>query len=242
MVRDARCVVAGVARPFAGLSGRKVHSLRRRAKSMLFDFDDGSLIVHLGMSGRLRVLKSIAKPGRTTSGSRSSATTLLRCATPGSSVPCYGRREMLAASAARAPGVEPLEDGSAVTIFTVQAARRTVRSATVMNHTIVFGVGNIYASESLFRAHINPRTAASRLSRARCEALVSAVKETLEDALRAGGSTLRDFVGSDGAAGHFQLQTFVYDRAGDPCRACTQPIRWLRQGQRSTYFCPSCQK
>jgi formamidopyrimidine-DNA glycosylase len=111
-----------------------------------------------------------------------------------------------------------------------------------MNQTVVAGVGNIYASESLFRAGIRPRTPAARLSRARCNALATAVKTTLEAALAAGGSTLRDYVGSDGNSGYFQLHAFVYDRPDEPCRVCGHPIRRLRQGQRATYYCPQCQK
>ena len=107
---------------------------------------------------------------------------------------------------------------------------------------MVVGVGNIYASESLFRAGIRPGTAAQRLSRARCSRLVQAVKDTLRAALAAGGSTLRDFVGSDGAPGYFQQQTFVYDRAGLPCRVCSAAIRATRTGQRSTFYCRHCQK
>jgi formamidopyrimidine-DNA glycosylase len=244
VVRDARLrwpVPRGLSQR---LSGRKVHALRRRAKYLLFDFDDGSLIVHLGMSGSLRVMKSSAKPGPHDHVDFVFGDTLLRLRDPRR----FGAVLWQKGDASHHPllahlGVEPLEDAFCGDYLYRATRRRTVAiKQLLMNHTIVVGVGNIYASESLFRARINPRTAASRLSRARCDALVRAVKDTLEDALRAGGSTLRDFVGSDGAAGYFQLQTFVYDRAGEPCRACTRPIRWLRQGQRSTYFCPSCQR
>jgi formamidopyrimidine-DNA glycosylase len=106
----------------------------------------------------------------------------------------------------------------------------------------VVGVGNIYASESLFRAGIRPTTAAGRVSLIRYELLADAVRLTLAAAIEKGGSTLRDFVGSDGASGYFQLDYFVYDRAGLPCRVCGTPIRQIVQGQRSTYFCPTCQR
>jgi formamidopyrimidine-DNA glycosylase len=111
-----------------------------------------------------------------------------------------------------------------------------------MNAAIVVGVGNIYANESLFRAGISPRTPAARLSRARCDKLVQAVVETLSAAIAAGGSSLRDFVHTDGGAGWFQQQYFVYDRTGLPCRVCGTPIRGVRFGQRSTFSCPSCQR
>jgi formamidopyrimidine-DNA glycosylase len=112
----------------------------------------------------------------------------------------------------------------------------------LMNASIVVGVGNIYANESLYHARINPRAPAQRLSLARYEALVAAIKSTLKQALAAGGSSLRDFVHSDGSSGYFQQQYYVYGRAGLPCRVCGTPIRQLRQGQRSTFYCPVCQK
>ena len=111
-----------------------------------------------------------------------------------------------------------------------------------MDSRVVVGVGNIYASESLFRAGIDPRTPAGRLSRARCARLVPAVKETLEAALAAGGSSLRDFVHSDGSPGYFQQQYYVYDRDGQPCRKCAGTVRSLRQGNRTTFYCPRCQR
>ncbi|MGI9025381.1 MAG: zinc finger domain-containing protein, partial [Burkholderiaceae bacterium] len=106
----------------------------------------------------------------------------------------------------------------------------------------VVGVGNIYASESLFRARIHPRTAAGRISLERYERLADAIRETLAAAIAKGGSTLRDFVGADGAAGYFQQDYFVYDREGRPCRMCATPIRVIRQGQRSSFYCPRCQR
>jgi formamidopyrimidine-DNA glycosylase len=106
----------------------------------------------------------------------------------------------------------------------------------------VVGIGNIYANESLFRAGIHPRARAGRLSRARCERLVAAVRDTLLAALAAGGSSLRDFVHSDGALGYFQQHYYVYDRAALPCRVCGAAIRAARLGQRSSFFCATCQK
>jgi formamidopyrimidine-DNA glycosylase len=111
-----------------------------------------------------------------------------------------------------------------------------------MDSHVVAGVGNIYASEALFRAGINPKTPARRIGRARYNLLAQHVRETLEDAIRAGGSTLRDFVGGDGRAGYFQNEHLVYGRGGEPCLTCGTPIRELRQGQRSTFYCPVCQR
>jgi formamidopyrimidine-DNA glycosylase len=112
----------------------------------------------------------------------------------------------------------------------------------LMNGVIVTGVGNIYASEALFRAGIHPSRSAGRISAARWDRLAQAVRATLESALASGGSTLRDFTGAEGRAGHFQHQHAVYGREGKPCRVCKTPIRALRHGQRSTFFCPSCQR
>jgi formamidopyrimidine-DNA glycosylase len=140
-------------------------------------------------------------------------------------------------------GAEPLEDAfTGKLLHAATRARKTAVKLALMNASIVVGVGNIYANESLFHARIHPRTAAGRLSLARYEALATAVKTTLKRALAAGGSSLRDFVHSDGSSGYFQQRYRVYGRTGLPCRVCGTPIRQLRQGQRSTFYCPSCQK
>jgi formamidopyrimidine-DNA glycosylase len=107
---------------------------------------------------------------------------------------------------------------------------------------VVVGVGNIYASEALFMAGIRPTLAAARISRPRAARLHAAIRAVLARAVERGGSTLRDFAHVDGQAGHFQLEAQVYGRAGEPCRVCDTPIRQIRQGQRSTFFCPACQK
>jgi len=140
-------------------------------------------------------------------------------------------------------GPEPLEPA-----FSGDALHRATRrrgaaiKQVIMDSHVVAGVGNIYASEALFRAGIRPATPARRLSPARCERLARAIRETLLDAIAAGGSTLRDFVGSDGNPGYFQQQYFVYGRVGEACRRCGTAIRQLRQGSRATYYCPRCQR
>jgi formamidopyrimidine-DNA glycosylase len=112
----------------------------------------------------------------------------------------------------------------------------------LMNSHLVVGVGNIYASEALFRARLRPQRLARSLTRVEVQQLVRAVREVLSLAIRAGGTTLRDYRGADGAPGHFRQRLYVYERKGKPCRRCRTPIRGLTQGQRSTYYCPSCQK
>src|SRR5690606_40672324 len=112
----------------------------------------------------------------------------------------------------------------------------------LMNSQVVVGVGNIYASEALFRARIRPRRAAGRLRRDEFDALVAAIKAVLEDAIRAGGTTLRDYINPQGMPGYFRQKLYVYERAGEPCLVCGAAIKQLVQGQRSTYFCPKCQR
>jgi formamidopyrimidine-DNA glycosylase len=140
-------------------------------------------------------------------------------------------------------GIEPLSrdlDGGRLHALT--RARRTAIKQFLMDGRHIVGVGNIYASESLFLAAIHPRTSAGRLSARRCARLARAVKTTLRNAIRAGGSSLRDFVGSDGAHGCFQRRAWVYDREGQDCRRCGARIRRIVQGQRATYYCPGCQR
>ncbi|MGH8175241.1 MAG: bifunctional DNA-formamidopyrimidine glycosylase/DNA-(apurinic or apyrimidinic site) lyase, partial [Steroidobacter sp.] len=112
----------------------------------------------------------------------------------------------------------------------------------LMNSHIVVGVGNIYASEALFRAGIRPRRAAGRIRRAEFDALATSIKAVLSDAIRAGGTTLRDYINPEGMPGYFRQKLYVYERGGEPCRLCNTPIRHFVQGQRSTYFCPECQR
>ena len=119
--------------------------------------------------------------------------------------------------------------------------RRVAIKQMLLAGSVVVGVGNIYASETLFRAGIRPSTPAGRIGRARYDALAAEIRATLAEAIERGGSTLRDFVGSDGASGYFQLDCFVYDRAGQPCRVCATPIRMRHDQQRSTFWCPRCQ-
>jgi len=139
--------------------------------------------------------------------------------------------------------VEPLSpefDGER--LHALCRGRSTSIKALLMDARRLAGVGNIYANEALFHAGIHPLLAAGRLSRPRCDKLAVAVRDTLTRAIAAGGSSLRDFVDAGGNPGYFQQSYFVYERAGEPCRACGTSIRRIRQGGRSTYFCPRCQK
>jgi formamidopyrimidine-DNA glycosylase len=139
-------------------------------------------------------------------------------------------------------GPEPL-DASLSADYLYEATRKRTQAIkqVIMDGKLLVGVGNIYASEALFRARIHPTTAANRISKQRCQRLQLAIQQTLQAAIDTGGSTLRDYVNSRGDSGYFQLQHLVYDRTEQPCRVCGTPIRQIRQGQRSTFFCPHCQ-
>jgi formamidopyrimidine-DNA glycosylase len=230
------------------VTGRRIIRVLRRGKYILIDCGaqgrPGWLILHLGMSGSLRIMdaKTVARSHEHFDlllGKK-----LLRLRDPRR----FGAVLWEAGDVARHRllarlGAEPLEDAfTGVLLHALTRARKTAIKLALMDAGLVVGVGNIYANESLFRARIHPRTPAGRLSLARCEALAAAVKSTLQLALAAGGSSLRDFVHSDGGSGYFQQQYYVYARAGLPCRVCGTPIRLLRQGQRSTFYCPACQK
>jgi formamidopyrimidine-DNA glycosylase len=140
-------------------------------------------------------------------------------------------------------GIEPLaEEFNATWLKEELSGLSAAIKPTLMDSHRVVGIGNIYASESLFRAGIDPRTAAGRISLRRLERLVPAIKSTLAAAIDAGGSSLRDFIHSDGSSGYFQQQYFVYGRSGEACRVCGRPVREMRQGQRATFFCAACQR
>ena len=140
-------------------------------------------------------------------------------------------------------GPEPLEDDfNAKYLHKTLATKSLAIKNAIMDGHVVVGVGNIYASESLFRARIHPETPAKKLSLAKCDILTKEIKSTLNDALEVGGSSLRDFFGTDGNPGYFQQAYFVYARTGEPCKVCSSPIKCIRLGQRSTFYCEQCQK
>jgi formamidopyrimidine-DNA glycosylase len=226
------------------LAGRTVRGVRRRGKYLLIDCGDGHLIVHLGMSGSLRVLPAGTPPAKHDHFDLVLGDRLLRLRDPRRFGAVLWTAQPVEAHPLLAHlGLEPLSRGLAPgTLYVLSRRQKIAIKQFLMDGRRIVGVGNIYASESLFRAGIHPLTPAGRLSRERCAALSQAIKDTLRSAIRAGGSSLRDFVGADGIAGEFQLRTWVYDRAGEPCRRCGTPIRRLVQGARATYFCPACQK
>ncbi len=232
------------------LHNQKLLGLRRRAKYILADFENGTLLLHLGMSGRLCLLDRNYPPEKHDHfdiqfhGVDGKAGQVLRLRDP--------RRFGAVLWAGVMPdehpllsvlGPEPLEDGfNAKYLHDGLCTRSAAIKVAIMDSHLVVGVGNIYASESLFRARIHPETPAKQLTLKQCEKLVAEIKATLNDALNAGGSSLRDFFGADGNPGYFQQEYFVYGRKDEPCKVCGKPIQCIRLGQRSTYFCSHCQK
>jgi formamidopyrimidine-DNA glycosylase len=235
------------------LHSKKLLSLTRRAKYILADFGDasgneiiptGTLLLHLGMSGRICLLERNYPPekhdhfdivfedGR-----------VLRLRDP--------RRFGAVLWAGDKPhehmlisvlGPEPLDASfNAQYLYDAIRTRTSAIKVTIMDSHLVVGVGNIYASESLFRARIHPETPAKQLTLAQCQILVAEIKATLNDSLNAGGSSLRDFFGADGNPGYFQQEYFVYGRTNEPCKVCASPIKNIRLGQRSTFYCEKCQ-
>jgi formamidopyrimidine-DNA glycosylase len=228
----------------ARLAGLRLGGIDRRGKYLLFDFGDITQIVHLGMSGSLR----FAGPGEPATLHDhvdwlfdDGATLRLRD-------PRRFGAVLWTDDAARHPllahlGPEPLTPAFDAAYLHAQCQRRGAPiKQVIMDAHVVVGVGNIYASESLFHAGIRPATAARRLSRPACARLVEAIRQVLTAAIAAGGSSLRDYVHSSGELGYFQLQTRVYDRVNLPCRTCGTPIRRIVQAGRASFYCPVCQR
>ena len=228
------------------LVGRHVRAVRRRGKYLLVDLDEGMLLLHLGMSGALSFGSARVPPGVHDHFDLDTDQGLLRLHDPrrfGAVVYASSEADPVARKLLGGLGVEPLSDAFELATFHQGLRqRRAPIKQVLLAGDLVVGVGNIYASEALFRAGIRPTVAACRLSKPRAERLRVAIRDVLARALQVGGSTLRDFSNAHGQSGYFQLEMLVYDRAGEPCRQCAAPIRQIRQGQRSTFYCPSCQK
>ncbi|MBS0467478.1 MAG: bifunctional DNA-formamidopyrimidine glycosylase/DNA-(apurinic or apyrimidinic site) lyase [Proteobacteria bacterium] len=228
------------------LAGQRVLAVRRRGKYLLIDLAQGLLLVHLGMSGSLRFGRDLPPPGPHDHFDLQTDRGTLRLHDPrrfGALVWAEGEDDPRASKLLAGLGVEPLgeEFGFAAFHAGLRASRTSIKQLLLAGRLVV-GVGNIYASEVLFLAGIRPTTRASRIGQQRAQRLHAAIREVLAQAVRQGGSTLRDFASTDGSAGHFQLHANVYGRDGQPCRLCGTPVRVLRQGQRSSYFCPHCQR
>ena len=229
--------------PLAGLT---IDKLERRAKYLLLRCKTGTLILHLGMSGSLRILTEDAPPGThdhfdlVLSNGK-----LMRLRDPRRfGAVLWHQGDIKAHPLLSRLGPEPLDPDSFHANYLYQATRnRNIAiKQFIMDSHVVVGVGNIYASEALFAAGIRPQLKSGKLSLARCERLVLAISATLDAAIIAGGSTLRDFVNTSGNPGYFQQQHWVYGRGGEPCRQCGAAIRQIKQGQRSSFYCAQCQR
>jgi formamidopyrimidine-DNA glycosylase len=227
------------------LVGRRILTVRRRAKYLLIGLEEGHLIIHLGMSGSMRIIApevALRKHDHVTFDLSSGQQ--LRFHDP-RRFGCilYHPTDPLGHPLLRALGPEPLNPEFDATSF--QRAIKGRASAIklhLMNQAVVVGVGNIYACEALFRAGIRPGAPAGKVSLPRLRKLVDAVKEILARSITQGGTTLRDFLREDGTAGYFKQSLEVYDREGEPCKACGTTIRREVLGQRATFYCPRCQR
>lgn len=228
------------------LAGRLVRGVRRRGKYLLLDLDQGVLLVHLGMSGSLSFMPAPGPPGAHDHFDLVTTQGVLRLHDPrrfGAVVHVSGTDDPVARRLLGGLGVEPLSDDFRLDAFWagLRASRAPIKQVLLAGRLVV-GVGNIYASEALFLAGIRPTTAAARIGPRRARRLHAAIRQVLERAVERGGSTLRDFSSADGSVGHFQQEAHVYGREGEPCNTCGTAVRMVRQGQRSSYFCPRCQR
>ncbi len=229
----------------AQVAGQRILHTKRRAKYLLIELERGTLLLHLGMSGSLRVL-----PADTPRVAHDHVDVVLDS---GSTLRFndprrFGSLHYTSSDPRLHPllanlAPEPFDAAfDADYLWRVTRRRRVAIKQLLMNSRLVVGVGNIYANEALFRAKVRPRRQARGLSRSEVARLARAVRAVLTQAIRVGGTTLRDYVGADGSPGYFRQKLYVYERTGQACRTCGTPVRQLTQGQRSTYYCPSCQK
>ncbi len=234
------------------LQGRVVVAVRRRGKYLLIDLAtqdggaNGLLLVHLGMSGSLSFAPHLGEPGKHDHFSMTTTRGVLRLNDPrrfGAVVYASSENDSCSRKLLGGLGVEPLtNDFEASAFHQALQLRKTAIKQVLLAGEIVVGVGNIYCSEALFLAGIRPTVRACNISAPRAAKLHHAIRNVLQAAVDKGGSTLRDFSNAEGKTGYFQLQAMVYGRAHEPCRVCRSPIKQIRQGQRSTFFCAACQK
>ena len=228
----------------AHLPGATVTSVDRRAKYLLLRTTDGTVIIHLGMSGSVTIVDRGTPAGvhdhfdiRLGSGKS------LRYRDPRRFGSLHWTDDASRHWLLSNLGPVPLgTDFSGEYLWSTSRGRRVAVKPFIMNAAVVVGVGNIYASESLFLAGIHPRRAAGRIAAQRYDALADAIKSVLEKAIAAGGTTLRDFYGGDGQAGYFRHELAVYDREDEPCLRCGNPVAAIVLGQRATYYCKQCQR
>lgn len=227
------------------LPGQTIAQVQRRAKYLLLSSGEHTLILHLGMSGNLRIVRADTPPGKHDHLDLVLADgNCLRLQDPrrfGAALWVQGNPN--AHPLLQSLGPEPLSDAfDGAHLHRLAQGRRVAIKTFIMNNHHVVGVGNIYANEALFASGIHPARAAGRISRNRLDRLASTIKIVLQAAIQQGGTTLRDFVDSDGKPGYFSQQLAVYGRSGEPCLNCNNPVQRLTTGQRGTFFCPRCQR
>lgn len=226
------------------LVGERVLSVSRRAKYILVSFQNGTLIIHLGMSGSLRVIDPSVELRKHDH--------ILITLSNGLELRYHDPRRFGCLlwttgdpadhELIRSLGPEPLSDTfSAESLKAAAAGKKITIKQLIMDGKVVVGVGNIYACEALLSSGIHPKRQAARISKARLERLTDEIKAVLERSIKQGGTTLRDFLREDGTAGYFKQQLLVYDRENEPCHSCSAPIKRIILGQRSTFYCPQCQ-
>jgi formamidopyrimidine-DNA glycosylase len=245
IVRDPRLRWPIPAELEPGLRGQVIETLRRRAKYLLIGTPKGSLIVHLGMSGSLRIVDAHTPAERHDHVDIVfSRNTVLRLRDPRRfGALLWQKGDPLTHPLLRYLGPEPLGEGfSGKYLYLKSRARRLTVKSFIMDSRIVAGIGNIYANEALFISGIHPHRAAGRVSLARYRNLASGIRQVLRQAITQGGTTLRDFVREDGSPGYFNQQLQVYGRTQKPCMRCGYTLSHSFQGQRSTYYCAHCQK
>jgi len=225
------------------LPGQRIRSVGRRAKYLLLDTAAGTAMLHLGMSGSVRIIDQDEPAGKHDHVDiRFQSGKALRFRDPRRFGSLLWAEKPFEHALLRDLGPEPLSDDfDGDYLWRAARGRKVSIKPFIMNANVVVGVGNIYASEALFRAGIHPKRSASRVAHERMHGLAAAIQSVLQRAIDAGGTTLRDFHGGDGEPGYFKQQLDVYDRAGLPCRKCDTPITSVVLGQRSTYYCKHCQ-
>jgi formamidopyrimidine-DNA glycosylase len=226
-------------------TGRKINAICRRAKYIYLKLDNGSIIIHLGMSGSLRICTDETPAEKHDHiDIRVANGTILRLRDPRKfGCVLWHAGDINEHKLIKLLGPEPLEDDFTAEYLHKKAHKRQCSiKALIMNSHIVVGIGNIYASESLFKAGINPKRSAGKISIARLQKLVDAIKLTLQESIKQGGTTLRDFTSENGQPGYFAQKLLVYGKSGEDCSVCGQEIKQITQLARSTYYCTHCQK
>lgn len=226
------------------LSGQRIEAVERRAKYLLIKAESGTLIGHLGMSGSLRMVPADQPPAKHEHVDIELESGLsLRYTDPRRFGALLWTQDPLAHVLLSKLGPEPLTtafDGGR--LFELSRGRSMAVKPFIMDNAVVVGVGNIYAAEALFAAGIDPRRAAGSISRARYDRLAEEIKKVLARSIESGGTTLRDFIGGDGAPGYFKQELFVYGRKGEFCKVCGTGLQEIRLGQRASVYCRKCQR